>query len=441
MKLLIISIIKKDKTQSQGRYRGFMMIEIMLAFSLFTIFTISIYSLTSSFQSMKIWSLKELSKLENSVHAMDSFASSTTLSMYGNDSQIFTADPFSATKSNLIDSWGGSTCSPRIDFDQSKITLYPQGVFLGTGNSSTDVKVKNSIAYLTSDSSTLSQPDFFIVDAHNPESPGIISSLQTGPGLSAITVAGPYAYVANTSSLSQLQIIDMSDRMHPFILSQIKIPLPTASTTAPIASSIFYKNGFVYLGTNKWNGPELSIVDVSNPLSPVIVGNFETNTLINDIYINKNTVYLATSDSIQMRVLDISDKTNPISVFSFSPSGRQTQEGKALEYFEQRLGLGRTVGGFNNVSNHEAFIFATSSNTDFVSSDISGGVYGLLFRFPNIFLLSHSPGHEFQVFSSTLQTKIFDMSLGSEPVKMACDWSNLFFATGNSQGLVILYLK
>ena len=130
-------------------------------------------------------------------------------------------------------------------------------------------------------------------------------------------------------------------------------------------------------------------------------------------------------------------------LYTFSPSGWQTQEGRTVNYFENILSLGRTVGGFNVTTNHEAFIFSSSSQQNVVSSaDIPGGVYGIITRNPYVFLLTHAVSSEFQVFSNDLKTKIHSMSVSSStPVAMSCDWSTLYFATGDNKGLTILKLQ
>lgn len=440
-----LPIILESKIKNKN-INGFIMMEIILAFSLFILFTVSIFSLKFSFKNLKIWSIDELNTLKNSVKEFDGYLSigmighDFSFSNYGNFSKLISNDSFKIVKSNLIDSWGSANCSARINFQGSKSNYYPNGIFLGSGNKSTDTVVRNSIVYLTANSSIQAQSDFFVIDAHDYSNLNIISSLNTGPGLSAITVAGPYAYVANSSSVSQLQIIDIHDRQNPFVLSQLKIPLPTATTTAPKASSIFYKNGYVYLGTYKWDGPEFYIINVLNPSHPIIIGSYKTNTLVNSIYVDNDKAYLATSNISQMIILDLYDKTNPISIYSFSPSGWQTQEGKILDLFEGILTLGRTVGGFNNISNHEAFIFPTTTSKNYTSRDIPGGVYGSLMRNSYIYLITHSFGNEFQIWDSTLTNKIFERSLGITPVKMSCDWSNLYFSTGDENGISILTL-
>jgi hypothetical protein len=415
---------------------GFMIVEVILAFSILTLFTISIFALNSSMQRLQIWSISELEKLKILVKDFDNetYASST---VYGNNSVVYSNELFRLSKSDYKKSWGRDTCYPRLQFDENKVNSYLNGINIGIGNNSTDIEVRNDFVYLSADSSVASMPDFYIIDNTNPSSPSIVSSLNTGPGINAIDVAGPYVFVAQASTANQLQIIDIHDRNNPKVISQLKVKLPTATTTPPFAQSIYYKSGYIYLGTSKWNGEEFNIIDVSNIKSPVIVGTFDTGTLINDVSVLDDKAYLATSDQMQMRTIDLSDKSKPKLLDSFSSSGWQTQEGKVIDVFEGSISLGRTVGGFNVVSNHEIFLF--SSTTD--SRDIPGGVYGILQRTNDLFILTHANAREFQVFDLSMKNKKYDFPLSSSPVKMACDNSKLYFATGKSNGFVMLNLK
>lgn len=427
--------------------KGFLTVEILMAFSLFVVFTISSFALDSSMKQMATWSSQRLERIKVSAKKMDAYINNgikddISITNYGNDSKKIDSGLFSIIKSDYTNSWGQNSCSPRINFDANKIIYYPNIISIGANNRSTDIEVRNSIAYITADSAVQSSPDFFIIDTTIPTSTNILSSINTGPGLSSVVTAGPYAYVANLSSLSQMQVIDISNRENPRVISEIKLPLPLASTTPTIGKTIFYRNGFVYLGTAKWDGPELNIIDVFNPYNPSIVGSFETNTLINDIYVVGDRAYLASSDENQLRVLDISNKATPQLIEIFSPSGSQVQEGKVIDYFENQLSLGRTVGGFNITNNHEIFTFSsTSPLAQLNSKDIPGGVYGILNRGSLLFLLTHLSGSEFQVFDSNLKNLIFSKSLLSIPVAMTCDWASLYFATGDSSGLSILKIQ
>lgn len=415
---------------------GFLIMEIMLAFSLFILFSISTFYLLSSIQIMKEWSIKTLNEMKERVELMDIGIIDSTIP-YGNDTNIISNSLFLKTKSDYIESWGRNSCFPRIYFNKNNAKYFVGSLDIGSSNPSTDIEVRNDIVYLTANSNSSLPPDFFIIDARDYSNPFILSSLNTGPGVDAIEVAGPYVFLAQASTVSQLQIVDIHDRDRPKIISQLKLPPPNSSTSPPFASSIFYSKGYIYLGTQKWNGPELFIINVSDPYNPVIVGTFETNTLINDIYVRENVAYLATSNELQMVVLDISDKGNPFITDYFSPSGWQTQQGKIFEYFEKQFGLGRTVGGFNVVSNHELFIFSLGQHS---SKDIPGGVYGLIIRPPHVFISTNALDQEFQVFDMEFN-KIYSLSLNIKPVKMTCDGSSLFFATGNGEGIAILKIN
>ncbi len=405
-----------------GRNSGFLLPEIIIAFSLMTLFLVSTTILSATMHALHAQAEKNL---ENIPGAISGLASSTKNS-YGNDSYESSSTPLTLLSSDYIKGWGRDNCYPRLVFDPVKIKSYDLTTYLGAGNIPTDLEVRNGIAYVTTDSTTATAPDFFIIDMTASSSPHIISSLNTGPGLSSLEVAGPYVYAANTSTTNQLQIIDIHDRMAPVLMTKFKLPLPNASSTPTTGASIFYSKGFIYLGTPKWEGDEFSILDVSNPASPQYVNGFETSTLINDIYVRDGFAYLAASDIGQMRILDIHNPLTITQSYQFSPSGWQSQEGRALSYFEGKLSLGRTTGGFNNVSNHEFFLFATTSPLIIENShDIPGGVYGMVIRPPYVYLATKSSGHEFQVWKDDFSAMVFETSTEFPFHAMACDKDNL----------------
>lgn len=421
--------------------KGFVIVEIMIAFSVFIFFTVSTFSLVSSMNALRIWSIKELDRMEKLVSDFNNGAYENVI-RYGNDSFINSNALFSLSKSDYIKAWGRNTCDRNLNFDKEKIKYFDKGIDVASSNPSTDLEVRSGIVYLTTDSNTASYPDFYIVDTKDASSPKIMSSINTGPGLSAVEVAGPYAFVAQASTINQIQILDIHDRTKPSIISQLRIPAPTPTTTLPFAKSIFYSKGYIFVGTSKWDGSEFSIIDVSNIKTPVPVGQFETGTLVNDIYVENNKAYLASSDEKQLRVLDVNDKQHPFLLDTFSPTGWQTQEGKVIDFFEGSMSFGRTVGGFNVLTNYEFFKF--SSTTDMLSSsnhmDVPGGVYGVLQRPQYNFLLTHQSSKELQIFNSSMSQKIFEQPISSLVTKMACDGHDLYFSTGDSRGFSILKL-
>jgi hypothetical protein len=197
-----------------------------------------------------------------------------------------------------------------------------------------------------------------------------------------------------------------------------------------LASSIFYKNNKVYLGTEKWSGEEFNIIDVSDVINPVKIGGLEIGSKVNDIYVDGNIAYVASSDQFQLRVVDIKNPNNPTVLNTFSPSGWQRQEGKTISLFEQSLNFGRTSGGFNFISDHEAFSWLANSSTTLdnpFSIDVPSGVYGIVRDRDRIYLATRQVDRELQIFDTQLSASTSSAySLPIQPQAMTCDGDHLY---------------
>jgi hypothetical protein len=62
----------------------------------------------------------------------------------------------------------------------------------------------------------------YIADAHKPESPVIISRVETGDGAFAVLVKDNYAYVGGCFPGSSLIVIDVGDKIHPKVVEILK---------------------------------------------------------------------------------------------------------------------------------------------------------------------------------------------------------------------------
>jgi hypothetical protein len=247
-------------------------------------------------------------------------------------------------------------------------------------------------------------------------------------------LASNYIFAAETSRVAQLQVIGIQSLANLSVVANYKLPLPIASATPPLGSSIFYDKHLVYLGTEKWDGDEFSIIDVSDPLRPVKLGGIETGSKINSIYVRNAVAYVAASDSNQLRVIDVHDSAHPFIVDSFSPSGWERQEGKSLSYFEDRLNFGRTSGGFNIKQDQELFTWGstTRARVDGISQpdnsqDVSGGIYGIVTDRSYLYAISHDVGRELSVNDFNLSTSTARrFSLPHQPSAMTCDGSSIY---------------
>jgi len=427
MKLLEISrnSNKRNIIISQYGRRGFLVMEALIALALLTLLIPAALDLS--------WSNGALSM---AVHArLDSLS---TVSDYIKNAAM------NQTASSTLQyqhEFGGSSCAivPNKGFIDADI--YPSNLNLnGIG---TSLVAHDGFIYETVVPNSRSYPDFFIIDDRNSSTPAIVSSLVTGPGLAGIVVAGYYAYVANESTVSQLRVIDIHDRTHPIIIGQIKLPLPTASTTEPSASSIFYDEGYVYLGTQKWDGNEFSILDVSNPKKPLYVNGFKTGSLVNSIYGNGGYAYLALpATDVQMDIIDVRNPNSIVDLSHVAPAGSAVLEGKTFAYDNttKTLYFGRSGGGFNNTNQYELFSYNLAvdpyaQHPNYVR-DIPGGVYGIAYSNGYIFLATGDANAGFQIWKNDFSKEVYSAVLPAKPISLSCDHDRLYFSLSNLNGFV-----
>ena len=225
-----------------------------------------------------------------------------------------------------------------------------------------------------------------------------------------------------------MHVIRLDALSSPVLETKFKLPLPYATATAPFASSIFYDKDKIYLGTEKWDGDEFDIVDVSDPAHPAEVGGFETGTKINGIYIRNDIAYLADSDQYQLRLVDVHDPADPVLVNASSPSGWQRQEGQSLDLFEDSLSFARTSGGFDIPTDFEAFAWATTSLSSLMNPaqlNDPGGVYGIVTDRSHLFLGTRQSGKEFQIFDRSLLAST-TFPLPASVQSMTCDDDSIY---------------
>jgi hypothetical protein len=445
---------------------GFLVLEAIIALALFSICVFSTITLSWSARRMFEKANAKAGLLNSAASIVSDpliFGSDFVQVDYGNDAKIYTFSTstissstnqssnlsifqssisFNILEPDTFSGYGKDTCPPILNFSNIVSSSTNATLPISSSNLITDIKVKDSFAYISTNSSSSTDPDLFIFDTSDMTNPKLISSLNTGPGLAALTVAGPYIFVANKSSVNQLQIIDIHDRSHPLIISQGKVPLDIASSTRPNASAIFYDKGFIYLGTEKGDSPELTIWNVADPTHPTLAGRYEVGNKVEKIVVNGNRAYIASSGTNQLMVFDVSDPTHPILVTTSSPSGWQTQSGQALDLFEENLTLGRDTGGFNNKSNPEFILYdALDTLQNYLaqqsSFDEPGGIYGIVARQPYFLVLTHRVTSQLRS-DDEFGTTSAAYNIPGIPAALSCDLGNIYVASNNNPSITLI---
>lgn len=304
----------------------------------------------------------------------------------------------------------GDTCNQTLTGDWTHPKLLGS-VDIGSNNIGTDVDVLNKIAYVTADASDASKDDFYVVDVSNPNLTNlpILGSINTGPGLDAVTVFGKYAYVADVSTVNQLQIIDISTPSSPRVVASLDITGP--SDTA-VGNSIFYSAGKVYLGLTKSTGPEFYVIDVSNPLQPVKKASFEIDSQINAITVKNNIAYLSVPDdpltpstSEQLKILDVSQAdTGVISFVNIFAPNPSTMSGKSAYISKDGKTLYFGEGGANSANKQEFFELnvvnpnsIVQTGSKYISTSRNVTVDAIIVRSNLAFLWTSDSSQDFQI--------------------------------------------
>ncbi len=334
---------------------------------------------------------------------------------------------------------GGTTCNSVLSGDWA----HPQSLGsadVGQNNGGTDVDILNTKAYVTANASAANKHDFYIVDVSNPNINNlpILNSVDTGPGLQAVHVAGNYAYVANGSINAQLQIIDL--QTNPLQYVNFKINGVTGSGAQALGTSIFYKDKYVYLGlTTTASGPEFNIVDVSNPATPVWKGGYTIGHNINAIYVKGIYAYIASPDSNELIVLNISDPTNPTLVSQLDLSDNSSN-GKSIAIVGNTLYLGRTEGASPATKEFQLInILNPAAPVPGNSLDIGSTVNAIAIRDNLAFMLTADTNLGFQIWDLNTGSMY-----GSKNVQqtstggMDCEGNYIFIAQRSNKALQII---
>ncbi len=387
--------------------------------------------------------------------------------------------------SNFTYAVGGDTCNAELvgnwesasgtDYQLAPGSLLPSGMgeyVLGGVDA-----YRGKLYIAAKNTSNYALPTFFVFDISNPpQKPIFLGSVDTIPSLqpglndvrmgNTVDVSGTlrtYAYVASANGglyngctaspekCAQMQVIDVTNPELPAIAANFRIA--TSSVDMPlmpppfvlrrsagqaVANTIFYKDGYVYMGLTKTGGgPEFNVIDVRNPLSPVRVGEgYAVGRGVESIYVRGNYAYLAVDATSgaepEIIVLDV---TNPLSPFlvpgrAYNPSG--TNGGNRLFAVGDTLYFGKQAAG----GPAEFYVLdITHPGADMPpplgSKVVGASVMGLLVRDTLAFLVT-STTRKLHIFNlSNLASAFATVGLPGIGAALDCEGNTLYAVSNN----------
>lgn len=340
-------------------------------------------------------------------------------------------------ETNVVESKGQSSCRPTQDISKwsnPEIRSFDISTIVQSIKP-TDIDVVGTYVFISSNSSAASSSDLYIFDIRDTQNVRLVSTIDTGPGLASLSVAGDYVYLANTSVNGQLQIVDVSDLSTPYLVSTYK--LPGGYNDATVGNSIFYKEGKVFLGTQKSQINELHHIDVSDPAHPHEKGAYEIGNAINDIFVFKDKVYVASPHSDEMKSFTLSQSGAFIPFASYNNPG-STGNGKRLSLFLDTLYVGKT----QTFAREELLALQASSSPALLfGRRLGSSVEGVIGYGSLLFIILHRTSDNFQVFNivSNVPSKINNtQTIPANPLNFDCDQDTFVVISENSTLLTFI---
>ena len=179
-----------------------------------------------------------------------------------------------------------------ISVDVSNPTFPSLRWVLDTPGTATNVVISGEWGYVADMSSLL------VIYIATPN-PFIVGSVP-GTQVFDVAVVGNYAYVV--SGANDLQVVDVSDPLSPVVVGSASIPGGPGHVV--VSGNYAYVTEFL-MG--------LTIVDISNPTSPQIMSTGLDNGEITEIVVEGTHAYLAASDK-GLQVVDVSNPAAPFLV-------------------------------------------------------------------------------------------------------------------------------
>jgi Tfp pilus assembly protein PilV len=235
--------------------------------------------------------------------------------------------------------------------------------------------------------------NFVVTNVSTPTAPTNTSTITLVGTPTNVFVIGNYAYVTNSSDTAELQVVDISNPALPVLKASVDM-VGTGD-----GLGVYVSGNYAYVSRASdatTNANELTIVNVTTPISPTVTGGYNNNIAMNEVYVSGNYAYVATNSTTQeMLVINVTTPAAPTLAATYNPAtvlvpltimgfGNTVLlgMGTTLDAINVttptapvRLGTFTSVGTINDVdvdiTNQFAFLGTTSTTGEFQAVNIA----------------------------------------------------------------------
>jgi Tfp pilus assembly protein PilV len=230
-------------------------------------------------------------------------------------------------------SWPNGTGTSQVSVDTymtnwlASIPSWANAVLAGSANptgtlAGIKVATAGNYAYLVENGTT---NNFVIVNISNPASPSIVSTTTVSGTPTNVAVSGNFVYITNATASTGLQIYNVSTPASPTLTKTLSF------TGTAAVRGVFVNGNFAYVvraGSTTTGSNEFNVVNVTTPASASVVGGYNNDATMNEVWASGNTAYVAQTASTtaiaEMITVNVTTPTAPALLGSYNPTGTNT---------------------------------------------------------------------------------------------------------------------
>lgn len=179
-------------------------------------------------------------------------------------------------------------------------------------NGGDKIQVRGNYAYIIA----YSAATLYVVDVTSSSSPALMGSVALTGTLSNLAVNGNYVYVTSNDNNKELQIVNVTNKSSPTIAGSYNAQGNSTGI------GVFVSGTKLYMTRKNSAQDQFLVLDISNPTNPSLLGSLSLGADGYGLVVSGNYAYVSTnSNHKEFQIIDISNPNSPILTGSADISG------------------------------------------------------------------------------------------------------------------------
>jgi len=215
---------------------------------------------------------------------------------------------------------GSVTLTARITNWAAALKLWSNAALTGSvqpSGTTANLKVDTAgnYAYVVRNASST---NLAIVNMATANAPTVAANISVSGTPTNVAVSNGYLYITTGTNTTCLEIYSLSNPTSPSLVK-------TLSLTAAVACrGVYVQGNYAYVvraSSSTAGANEFNVVDVTTPASAAVVGGYNNDIQMNEVWVSGSFAYVATSNTSQeMLVVNVNSPTAPALAATYNPA-------------------------------------------------------------------------------------------------------------------------